>query len=105
VANFAFQVSNLSFQGSGQFAFQGSIDSGVQTPPSTFNLRGRRVKRKRRIEPEVPRETVVVELVTPVPRSSLQEVLLEMERAGFDILDTEEEDDALVLTFVLKALQ
>ena len=55
----------------------------------------------------VPHETneVIVELVQPVQQSSLQQVLHEMDQAGFDILDTEEEDDALVLTFILKSLQ
>jgi len=75
-------------------------------PPggTSHKKRFRRLKRLKERKIPDPKE-VIVELTEPVEHQTLQQVLLEMERAGFDIQEQEEEDDALVLTFILKTLQ
>ena len=111
MSNFAFQVTG-AFQGDGQLAFQGAsggvippVVTPATVPPGNIDWRKKRkVKKRRVIKPEVPRETVTVELpVQNLPISSLRAVLDEMESAGFDFVDSEEED-MLVLTFILKKL-
>jgi hypothetical protein len=108
VPNFAYQVTNHAYQGDGQFAYQGS--SGGVVPvviPPGGTSRKKRFKARKQFKPEVPRGTneIVVELIPPVNTFALQQVLEEMNRAGFDIKEQEEEDDVLVLTFIMKSLQ
>lgn len=108
MSNFAFQVTG-AFQGDGQFAFQGAtggVAPVIPPPPPVGNIDWlKKKRRKKRLVPvEVPRETIKIELPEPVNTFALQRVLSDMELAGFDIIETEDEDDALVLTFMLKAL-
>ena len=73
-------------------------------PPGNIDWRRRKKVKRKKIVPDVPRETISVELpVQNLPISSLRAVLDEMEQAGFDIIDSEEED-MLVLTFIMKKL-
>jgi len=74
-------------------------------PPggTSHKKRYRRLKKlKERKIPE-PQE-VIVELTEPVEHQTLEQVLTDMRKAGFDIKEQEEEDDMLVLTFILKSL-
>ena len=110
MANLAFQVTNFAFQGDGQFVFQGSSGGAVVVPPPPIPpgnidwLKKKRLKKRRKIvKPETPKETLSVELPTNLPISSLRAVLDEMEEAGFDFIESEEED-TLILTFLLKKL-
>jgi hypothetical protein len=108
MANFAYQVSNNSYQGAGVFAYQGGI--GVLITPSGGTSRKKRLKNLKRFKerkepiPEVARE-IYVELPIDVPRETLEQVLTNMREAEFDFKEQEEEDEMLVLTFVSKILQ
>lgn len=109
MANTAYQVSNFSYQADGAFAYQGASGGAVPVPPpppavGNLNWLKKKRRKKRVIVPDVSRETIVVELPPQgLPISSLRQVLDEMESAGFDFVESEEED-MLLLTFVLKKL-
>lgn len=108
MANFAYQVTNFAYQGDGQFVYQGSSGGVVPVAPVRpgGTSRKKRFKLKKQRILDVPRETneLVLELPQPIPVATLEQVMSEMEKAGFDIIETEDEDDALILTFALKTI-
>lgn len=78
----------------------------VPVPPGgTSHKKRLRLKKQKRFDVPPQNNEVIVELTSPVPVATLQQVMSEMEQAGFDIIETEDEDDVLVLTFMLKTLQ
>ena len=106
MASFAYQITNFAYQGSSVFVYQGTAGD-VQPQVTGSNLRWKRKAPKRRkkqdvIEPIQPE--IVLEIPTPelLPSGSLKQVLEEMEAAGFAVSEIEDEDDALLFTFVLK---
>lgn len=77
----------------------------VETPPGGTSHKKRHRRLKKLKERRIPEpQSIVVELPEPVEHQTLMQVLSEMGAAGFDIIGTEEEDDALVLTFMIKKL-
>jgi hypothetical protein len=108
--NTAYQVTSFAYQGSGVFAYQGSTGITVVIPQTGSNLKWkRRVKRRKYSEVEEIKEpdTIVVEIPTQdlLPRGSLRQVLDEIQKTGYELDEIDEEDDALVLTFIMKTLQ
>lgn len=108
MANFAYQVTNFAYHGDGQFVYQGSSGGVAPVAPVSpgGTSRKKRFKLRKPRIPDVPRETneLVLELPQPIPVATLEQVMSEMEKAGFDIIETEDEDDALILTFALKTI-
>ena len=107
MANFAYQVTNFAYQGDGQFVYQGSSGGTpvqVVRPGGTSRKLLRR-RPKSRVEARIePPNELILELPQPIPVATLEQVMSEMEKAGFDIIETEDEDDALILTFALKTI-
>ena len=78
--------------------------TGITTPQTAGNFKWLK-KKKRKPVKEFHKKVVVEtpqEVFVAVPTSSLQEVLASLEKTGLELIEKEEEDDMLILTFVLK---
>jgi hypothetical protein len=107
VSNVAYQVTNFAYQGSGEFVYQGGVGVTVVQPAGGTSRKKRFKKIKRYSEVVEPVPELVLEIPLPEliePQWSLDQVLKDMRKAEFDIIEEEEEDGALVVTLMAKLL-